>query len=281
MQARASDLQADVVSNMNALRTGQMIDRIVRADKRVGVLSRGGIVLLERNQEYLDEIMQKISKEFCPNSLVTWHDYSRPHHLVRGAKVQVYHSLDDTDVVRVYCRVKGAPSSGEKTSRKLAKYGRVSEFHDRNKLMLGDVIGMELVCADEEAVYKTVQKVLRLPFLTLEKRDDHAKEGGYRSTHLNMTYSNGNPLMRGLEIEIQVNTVHAHEDSKTQPGQAHRGDYGKEKLNSPRKEVGQLVMYGNSVELPKDMYWVKRADGLLLAKVPDPIQPYILVVEHD
>lgn len=276
--ARAADLQAGVISNVNDLRTGQLMDQIMRADKALGFLTTGNIVLVERNQEYLDEIMRKLSVAFFPNHSIEWMDYSRPHHLVRGAKVQRYTNLDDGDVLQAYSRVKGVPSTAEKISRKITKKGRLGHAHDRNQLMVRDLLGAELTCSDEEAVNRTVGRLLQLPYLRLEKFEDWRKPGGYTSTHLNMTYSNGNPQMRGLEIEIQINTLDAHRRSKTEHSQAHSGPYGKEKLSSPRKDVPQLVMYGNSVELPEDRFWTRRHDGLLVAKVPDSIQPYILVV---
>ncbi|MBW2964311.1 hypothetical protein KY363_02530 [Candidatus Woesearchaeota archaeon] len=278
MNARAADLQADVISNVNDLRTGQLMDQIVRADKALGFLRPGNIVLVERNQEYLDEIMRKLAREFFPNHTIEWMDYSRPHHLVRGAKVQRYTNLDDGDVCRAYSRVKGVPSTGEKCSRKVSKKGRIGHASDRFQIMVRDVFGAELDCIDEEAVYRTANRLMQLPYLTLEKFEDWHKPGGYTSTHLNMTYSNGNPFMRGLEIEIQVNTLDAHRRSKKEPSQAHSGPYGKEKLASRRKQLPQLVMYGNSVELPEDRFWTRRHDGLLVAKVPDAIQPYILLV---
>ncbi|MFC1741040.1 hypothetical protein ACFL3V_00700 [Nanoarchaeota archaeon] len=275
-------MQAEIVSNVNGLRTGQLMDLLVKADKRLNFLKPGKqVTLIERNQGYLDEIMHKVTSSLCPRYLVVLSDYSQPHHLLGGSNVRTYHNLDDSGIVKINARVKGTDSAAEKTARKIAQYDRVSESHDRNKLMVGDILGLEVVVKGPpdapEYVAEAVKQFLVMPFLRLEKFEQHRKSGGYTSTHLNMVYSNGNPYMRGLELEVQVTDLQSQQDSKTKPGQRHSEDYGfGSKLRCAHALPGQLVFFGNSVDL-KSMN-VREAEGLLVAKVPGKVVDYTLVV---
>gem|GEM_PF-5134117 len=266
---------------MNDLRTGQLMTQIESANRALNFLRPGSqIVLVERNHDYLDEILAKVLPALCPNHLLSYQDHHLPHYIVRDGKVEVYHNLEQASpVVLVKARVKHPCSLAEKVPRKAVYFGRISERHDRNKLMIGDVLGLEVVVRESADVSAVVKQILQMPFFRLEHYEQHRKQNGYSSDHLNIKYENGNAAMNGLEVEIQVTTLKSHKDSTHDPDQGHDTSYGAEKLGS-KHYLGdrQLVIVGNSVEVPEDKCSVQRTDGLLVAKVPNPIHPYLLVV---
>ncbi len=278
LETKVGTARTDVVSNMNSLRTGQLMDAIVKADTQLGFLETGKqVVLVERNHNYLEEMLGKVLPKLCPNYLVTFQEHSLSHYTVQDGRVQVYNNLDQaSDIVKIKARVKHPDSIAEKVPRKAVYFGRVSEFHDNHKLMVGDIMGFEVVVKDAADVQKAVKKVLELPFLRLEHYGQHRKSNGYTSDHLNLIYENGNRAMRGLEVEVQVTDLNSHLNSINKPGERH-GDYAIEKLESPHHMDGQLVIVGNSVKLPKSCD-VKRVDGFLVSRIDNPIQPYTILV---
>ncbi|MBN1544752.1 RelA/SpoT domain-containing protein [Candidatus Woesearchaeota archaeon] len=273
--------KVEIVSNMNDLRTGQLMDQIERANRTLNFLSkRRQIVLVERNHDYLDEILTKVLPELCPKHLLSYQNHHLPHYIVRDGKVEIYQNLEPASpVILVKARVKHPCSVAEKVPRKAVYFGRVSERHDNYKLMVGDVLGLEVVVRDSADVDMVVKQILQMPFFKLEHYERHRKNNGYSSDHLNTKYENGNAVMKGLEVEIQVTTLNSHRNSIYNPNQGHDTSYGAEKLGS-RHHLGdrQLVIVGNSVDVPEDMCFVKRTDGLLVANVPNPVQKYLLIV---
>jgi hypothetical protein len=284
LQARA----AEVVSNMNDLRTDQMVRLMEAANRELEQKGKGfldparRIVLAERNPEYLQEILAKMLPEFCPNHLVSYENHHLPHYVVRDGRVETYTNLDGlSTVVLVQARVKHPCSLAEKIPRKAQYFGRVSEFHNKHKLMVGDVIGVELVVRTEEDVDVVGRQLLALPYFKLEHFEAHRKPNGYTADHYNMTYSNGNPMMRGLELEVQVTDMKNYLASKHDQKQGHETAYGAEKLASPHKmpDGKQLVIFGNSVQIPQCIP-VKKTGGLLVAQI-NGVQEYTLVVPRE
>ena len=275
----ASPRQVEIVSNMNSLRTGQLMDSIERANRKLDFLKpRKQVVLVERNHDYLDEIMAKMLPEMCPNHILSYQAHHLPHYVVHDGKVEVYHNLDEhSPVAKVKARVKHPDSIAEKVPRKAYIYGRVSERHDRHKLMIGDVGGAQFIVRTRDDVPTVTRQILSLPFLKLEKFEAHRKSNGYTSDHLNLIYDNGNPAMRGLEIEIQVTDLESHRKSIEDPRQGHETAYGSEKLGSNHHLDGQLVIVGNSVEVPQECN-PQRIDGWVVARVHNKIQPYTILV---
>jgi hypothetical protein len=275
----ATPRQVELVSNMNGLRTGQLMDSIEKANRRLNFLKPGKqVVLVERNHDYLDEILAKILPELCPNHIVSYQDHHMPHYVVHDGRVEMYHNLDKhSPVAKVKARLKHPDSLAEKVPRKAQEYGRTSERNDKHKLMVGDVGGAEVVVRNRDYVPIVTRQILGLPFLKLEKFEQHRKSNGYMSDHLNLIYENGNPEMRGLEIEIQVTDLESHRKSRKDPKQGHKTVYGAEKLSSNHHLDGQLVIVGNSVEVPQECN-PQRVDGWLVAHVPNKIQPYKILV---
>jgi ppGpp synthetase/RelA/SpoT-type nucleotidyltranferase len=277
--------QVEIVSNMNSLRTGQLMGELEHANRQLAGMGseflqpRKPIVLVERNHDYLDELLAKVLPELCPSHCVSYQDHHLPHYVVHDGKVEVYKNLNlSSPVVLVRARVKHPCSVAEKVPRKTVYFGRVSERHDSQKLMIGDIIGLEVVTRYKEQVKPVARQILSMPFLKLEHEHRHDKENGYNSNHLNMTYENGNPEMRGLELEVQVTDLQSHLASMNDPKQGHDTSYGAEKLSSRHELNGQLVIFGNSVKIPRGVCEVKRAGRLLVAEIPNKIQPYLLVV---
>jgi ppGpp synthetase/RelA/SpoT-type nucleotidyltranferase len=275
--------RVELVSNMNGLRTGQLMDMIARANRRLDFLEAGKqVILVERNHDYLDEILAKVLPEICPNHLLDHQDHHLPHYVVRDGRVEVYKNLDyESQVALVRARVKHPDSIGEKVPRKAELFGRVSERHDKYKLMVGDIIGLEVVARNKELVPEVTKQILEMPFLKLEHFEQHRKNNGYTSDHLNLVYENGNPEMKGLEIEVQVTDLQSHLASINDPLQGHETSYGAEKLSSRHHLDGQLIIIGNSVEVPAEC-GPRMADGLLVAEVKHPFKPYTIIVpKHD
>jgi hypothetical protein len=277
---RETDRQVELVSNVNLYRAGQIMGRIEEANKRFGFLKGDEqTVLIERNHKYLEELLGKVLPVLCPRHIVSYSDHHLPHYVVKDGRMETYRNLDtESPVVEVITRLKHPDSIAEKVSRKTAVYGRVSERHNKYKCMVGDIIGFEVVVRRPEDVAGMVRTVLKMPFLKLENYEQHRKANGYNSDHLNVVYENGNAAMRGLELEIQVTAQQNHDYSKTRPEQAHGLAYGASKLGSRHQRLGQLVIFGNSVTVPKDRCEVVETDDLLIAKVMSDIQPYLLVV---
>lgn len=271
--------QVELVSNVNSLRTGQLMDMIEKANRRLDFLDVGKrIVLVERNHDYLDEILSKILPEVCPNHLLSYQEHHLPHYVVHDGKVEVYKNQDpESQIVLVKARVKHPDSIAEKVPRKAELFGRVSERHDSYKLMVGDVIGLEVVAKSKEHVPEVTKQILRMPFLNLEKFEQHRKSNGYTSDHLNLIYENGNPEMKGLEIEVQVSDLQNHLASINDPSQGHETSYGAEKLSSKHHLDGQLIIIGNSVKVPESC-GPRMAGGLLVAEVNHPFKPYTIIV---
>lgn len=279
---------AKVVSNMNNLRTGQMMDWMEAANRELEARGTGfldvnrGIVLAERNPEYLHEILAKLLPDFCPNHIVSHQNHHLPHYVVRDGRIEVYNNLDESSsVVLVQTRVKHPCSLAEKISRKSEYFGRLSEFHNKHRLMVGDVIGIEIVVKTEEDILAVGRQLLALPYFRLEHFEDHRKANGYTADHYNFTYSNGNPMMRGLELEVQVTDMKSYLASTNDPEQGHDTAYGAEKLGSKHRLPNgrQLIIFGNSVQVPQSIP-VKKAGGLLVAQIHG-LQEYTLVMPHE
>jgi hypothetical protein len=278
--------KAEVVSNMNDLRTGQLMDMIEAANREVarsgaGFLKPGKrIILAERNPEYLEEILAKMLPVFCPRHLVSYQEHHLPHYVVHDGRVELYKNLDtNSPVAFVQARVKHPCSLAEKVSRKAEYFGRISEFHKRQKLMVGDVIGIKIVVGTEGDIGLVGGQLLALPYLRLEHFEKQRKENGFRANQYNMTYDNGNSVMKGLELEVQVTDRESHYNSIYDPKQGHDTAYGAEKLGSPHRLPAdrQLVIVGNSVNIPRGICDVRRAGGLLAAQI-EGLQPYTLIV---
>jgi hypothetical protein len=269
-----------VVSNMNGLRTGQIMDSLERADRQLGILQPGkDIVLVDRNPEYLEEIMAKVLPELCPKYIVTSQDHHLPHYVVYDGKLTMYTNLDrNSPIAMIISRPKHPCSAAEKVARKTAYFGRVCERHDRHKLMIGDIMGFEVIVREPKDVAGVMAQVLGLPFFKLEHYESHNRTNGYSAEHANLIYKNGNPFMRGLEVEVQVTDLQSHIDSKTRPEQAHHIGYGDKKLASTHN-LGkrQLVIVGNHIAIPE---WlpVMETEEARIVRVPNPIQPYTLVM---
>jgi ppGpp synthetase/RelA/SpoT-type nucleotidyltranferase len=280
LEARVRLARPEVVSNMNDLRTGQLMGLIEAANREKAFLQSGKrIILAERNPEYLNEILAKILPEFCPNNLFSYQNHHLPHYTVRDGRVETYTNLDaSSPVAMVQARVKHPCSLAEKVSRKAEYFGRVSEYHDRHKLMVGDVTGLELGARRPEDVPEVSRRLLALPYLKLEHFESHRKKNGYTSDHFNFRYENGNPLMKGLEIEVQVTDMNSHRASIEDDKQGHDTSYGAEKLASKHRlpDANQLIVFGNSVEVPQSV-GVQQAGELLVARIKGP-QEYLLVV---
>lgn len=271
--------RVELVSNMNSLRTGQIMDLIEGANRNLNFLEAGKqTILVERNHDYLDEILEKMLPHLCPNHIVSHQNHHLPHYVVRDGKVEIYRNLDtEPAVTLVKARVKHPDSIAEKVPRKSRAYGRTSERHDRYKLMVGDIIGLEVVVKDKEHVPQVTQDILRMPFLDLEKYESHRKNNGYTSDHMNLVYENGNPEMKGLEIEVQVTDLKSHKASIEDPMQGHETSYGRDKLYSDHHLDGQLIIIGNSVEVPERCR-PRRSGDVLVAEVNHQFKPYTIIV---
>jgi len=272
-------LQSDVVSNVNDLRTGQLMEQIVKADRLLHFLVPGKrIVLVERNHQYLEEMLGKITKEFCPNNTVSYEQHSQPHYVVQDGQVKVYTNQDITSKVAcVLGRVKHPDSLVEKILRKAQQYGRVSERNDLRKLMINDGYGIAAVAKRKEDIPELVDRIANLPYLRMEHYQKHRKRNGYISDHLNMTYNNGNPAMRGIEIEIQVTDLESHSNSTSKPEQDHDTTYGDEKLACEHHVDGQIVIVGNHIQVP-GLCRIQHGDGINVVYVPNDMKPYKLIV---
>jgi ppGpp synthetase/RelA/SpoT-type nucleotidyltranferase len=276
-QAREADRPVELISNMNDLRVNQLMKGLVDADKEARFLKTGQIVLIERNHNYLEEIMDHVLPELCPSYLITYEDHHMPHHVVYDGKVTMYQNLDqNSDVAFVLARVKHPCSINEKVGRKHAQHKRVSTLHDRRKVNTRDTYGINLVCTDAEAVERVGQKISKMPFLSIEKIEAHRQ--GYTSDHYNVRYHNGNPFLTGLEVEIQVTDLQSHYESIHDPVQAHDEAYKMRIMQQPRKSVGQLVIVGNSITLPDELSRVETSQYIIVPEVPSSIQRYTLVI---
>ncbi|MBW2972541.1 RelA/SpoT domain-containing protein [Candidatus Woesearchaeota archaeon] len=280
LERKLRQARAEVVSNTNWSRTGQIMDELIRADRKLGFLQPGKqTVLVERNHEYLTEILAKMLPEMCPRHLVSYQEHHLPHYVVRDGKVEVYKNLDqDSPIVEIYARVKHPDSAAEKIPRKAVIFGRVSESNDKHKLMIGDIIGLAVVVKETEDVDAVGKQLLQMPFFRLEHYERLRKANGYNSDHYMLVYENGNPQMRGLEIEVQVTDLKSHLNSIHRPEQGHDTAYGKEKLESEHRLDGQLIVVGNSVTVPKGVCEVRRSGNLLVAEIPHLFKPYTLAV---
>lgn len=271
----------ELVSNMNELRSGQLMDAMIKIDRESRILDlRKQIVLVERNPAHLDEVLNKMLPELCPRHTTITKNHHLPHYVVYDGKIDTYHNLDESEILGIYGRMKHPCSIGEKLPRKAAHFGRVSEGHNKYKLMMNDMIGLEIVVKKETDIPNVLRKVLNLPYLTLEHLENHKKSNKYTSTHANMKYNNGNPAMKGLEIEIQITDKESKYRSQHDPAQGHDSAYGREKLGSRRKFEGQLVIFGgenDTIQVP-DWCEQRRVDGFLVAKVPNKLQSYTLVL---
>jgi hypothetical protein len=269
-----------VVSNMNGLRTGQIMDSLERADRQLGILQPGkDLVIIDRDPGYLEEIMAKVLREMCPKHIVTQQNHHLPHYVVYDGKLTMYTNLDqDSPIAMIISRPKHPCSAAEKVARKNAYFGRVCERHDRHKLMIGDIMGFEVIVRKPKDVAGAMAQVLELPFFKLEHYERHEEANGYSAEHANLVYKNGNPFMQGLEVEVQVTDLQSHIDSKTKPEQAHHIGYGAKKLGSTHN-LGdrQLIIVGNHVAIPE---WlpVMETEEARIVRVPNKIQPYTLVM---
>jgi len=268
-----------VVSNTNALRTGQLMDLIEQANSKLNfLLPDRRIVLVERNHDHLEEMMAKVLGRLTPNYVHTSLDHHMQHYVVHDGKIDVYTNLDAASpIVKVKARVKHPDSIAEKVPRKAEYFGRISEYHDKSKLMVGDVLGFEVVVRDQKDVEAVKKNVLALPFFRLEHEESHRKSNGYTSDHLNLKYENGNQAMRGLEVEVQVTDLKSHTNSLYNPEQDHDTAYAQDKLMSRHNLDGQLIIVGNAVKIPKNLA-AHLTDELVISEVPNVIQPYTLVL---
>jgi hypothetical protein len=273
---------SDVVSNVNLYRTGQLMEEVLRADKMHSFLKPGKrIVLAERNHQYLEEILDKLTSVFCPRNIVTYEEHNLPHYIVKDGQIKAYHNLDEhSPVAQLLGRVKHPDSLVEKILRKNVQYGRVCERNNLTKLMINDCYGAMINTKYKSQIGEVVETLLKIPFLKLEHYQSHRKGNGYSAEHINAKYNNGNPAMRGIEIEIQVTDIKSYQNSITMPEQGHDTSYGQEKLASDHNLDGQIVVVGNHISLP-DRCRTRHCDGFTIAEVPNSMHPYILVVPRE
>ncbi|MBT5022231.1 hypothetical protein HOK51_01365 [Candidatus Woesearchaeota archaeon] len=276
--------RVEIVSNMNTLRTNQIVDIISRADKvtHTQILHPAKkIIIAERNPAYLQEIVNKILLELMPENEHSWEHHNMPHYVVCDGKVNFYENTSsDGLLVGVRARVKHPCSlGGEKIGRQIAEFGRDCELYDSHKLLIRDVYGMQLIAKTPEDVPSVEEKLRELPYFQILYHKHHHKSNGYHARHFNMVYENGNPIMRGLTLELQVTDAKTHEKNMNGKRCGHDSAYGAEKLNAKR-DIGdrQIVVVGNSVQIPKGLCKVHEFEDCKIAHVPNPINPYLLVV---
>jgi hypothetical protein len=282
---RGSKARVDIVSNMNALRTGQIYDMLMRADKLVPTSSliepSKKIVIAERNPAYLHEIVKKVLSEFMPESEHSWENHHMPHYVVRDGKVNYFANTNSEGLlVGVRARVKHPCSlGGEKIGRQIAEYGRDCEFTDPHKLLIRDIYGIQLIAKTPEDALTVEEKLRELPYFDVLHYKHHRKSNGYNARHFNMIYENGNPIIRGLTLEIQVTDAKTHDKNMNGKGCSHDKSYDKEKMASKR-DLGdrQILVVGNSVEIPEGLCKVHEFEDCKIAKVPNPVNSYLLVV---
>ncbi len=277
----------ELVSNVCGLRIGQLEDALRNAERELAKKGKRFLqtgvpkIILERNQDHLKEITDKILAIVAPDYVASSYNHLMQHYAVKDGRINQYVNLDLTSpVVEIYARMKHPCSLAEKAGRNGSRFGRISESYNKTRFMVGDILGMEIVVGDESGISYARKKILGMPCFTIEHEQDHAKSNGYRAKHLNLLYANGNPLTRWLEVEVQITTADNHRQSKEDATQSHDVAYANEKLAKPRTLLGhQLVIVGNSVKVDRDkMNVLDTEEFMIVPKVPNIVQKYTLVV---
>ena len=279
LERRISKIRSEIVSNVNENRTGQLLDQIRKSNKKLGFLKTGKqIIIIDRNHAYLDEIMNQVLPEICPQHIISYERHHLPHYAVHDGTVRIYTNLDpESDVLLLQARVKHPCSINEKLLRKSNKYSRPSTFHNKRKSNLRDIYGFIVVVKEPHQVHKYVEKIKNMPCFTLEKFQKHRKTNSYQSEHINLIYTKGSPEMLGLELEVQVTEQKSHNESINAPEQSHDSAYIQEKLGSSHQTDAQIIIVGNSITVPKE-YIQARTEQFTVVQIPNKMNQYTLIL---
>ncbi|MBT7903334.1 hypothetical protein HN587_05715 [Candidatus Woesearchaeota archaeon] len=284
----------ELVTNVNPLRTGKLVDRLIRADKelRQGFLAQKRLIIAERNPAFLNLVVQKVLADLMPvyEEHTTQNQY--PHYILLDGKVNHYVNSDLHGTVtatnlpgiivsKIQSRVKHPCSFAEKTGRRIGEYGRAGEFYDPTQLMVQDGCGLEIVVADPSSVQGVVNWAKKLDWAEITEYETHRKSNRYSADHLQISYVGPEPELRGLTMEWQITDAKNHLDNKLSPDRAHGTAYKNQKLSKPHTLGGsQLVLVGNSVQIPSTVR-TRECDEGLIAQVTGGVVPYTLFIPRE
>jgi hypothetical protein len=262
-QAALRDIAGvDVVSNVGCKRTISLCRLVRDLDQTLGIIvPEKPLVLVDRNEAYLDAIAQKILHRLMPEHEMSVSGHDMPHYLVyENGYMRTYHNKGQGDALRLVARTKHPDSLFEKITRQQAKYGTLQR--PDGSLLIEDTYALTLGGKDAKSVDALCEKVENeFDFIVIgpgEKDDSYhtPRKTGHAAVHYNGRWKNGNPALEDIRIELQVTDLEAlHYNTHGREDQPQRGHaaYAQDKLAKPH-HLGnyQVIIVDASAQIPQE-----------------------------